>query len=203
VTLIQAFVRNLRTWLAMEREKAQGEEPRGRKYQCVSTGADCSVVAMKRGNGRGAKGAGHSRRDRRVNWKQEELTGFGGRRQPLSGDTSRISREAYVRFCERLGVKFPGPTRRRETGGCQKAPHRALPQLYRNRYLLAKTRHITAEGLFSRHNVPGLTCPHRVAADPARPQFLSLSVGGRAVGLLTAASAVAGSNPESRAERSI
>jgi hypothetical protein len=106
-------VRNLRTWLAMEREKAQGEEPRGRKYQCVSTGADCSVVAMKRGNGRGAKGAGHSRRDRRVNWKQEELTGFGGRRQPLSGGTSRISREAYVRFCERLGVKFPGPTRRK------------------------------------------------------------------------------------------
>jgi len=27
------------------------------------------------------------------------------------GGTSRISREAYVRFCERLGVKFPGPTR--------------------------------------------------------------------------------------------
>ena len=32
------------------------------------------------------------------------------------GGTSRISREAYVRFCERLGVKSPGPTRRRETG---------------------------------------------------------------------------------------
>ena len=27
------------------------------------------------------------------------------------GGTSRISREAYVRFCERLGVKFRGPTR--------------------------------------------------------------------------------------------
>ncbi len=37
--------------------------------------------------------------------------GFGGRRQPSVGGTSRISREAYVRFCERLGVKFPGPTR--------------------------------------------------------------------------------------------
>ena len=34
-----------------------------------------------------------------------------GRRQPSGGDTSRISREAYVRFCEGLGVKFPGPTR--------------------------------------------------------------------------------------------
>jgi hypothetical protein len=28
------------------------------------------------------------------------------------GGTSRISREAYVRLCERLGVKFPGATRR-------------------------------------------------------------------------------------------
>jgi hypothetical protein len=37
--------------------------------------------------------------------------GFGARRQPSMGGTSRISREAYVRFCERLGVKFPGPTR--------------------------------------------------------------------------------------------
>ena len=27
------------------------------------------------------------------------------------GGTSRISREAYVRFCERLGVQSPGPTR--------------------------------------------------------------------------------------------
>ena len=36
---------------------------------------------------------------------------FNGRRQPSRGGTSRISREAYVRFCERLGVKFPGPTR--------------------------------------------------------------------------------------------
>src|SRR6266436_7728290 len=39
--------------------------------------------------------------------------GFGGRRQPSLGGTSRISREAYVRFCEGLGVKFPGPTRPR------------------------------------------------------------------------------------------
>jgi hypothetical protein len=36
---------------------------------------------------------------------------FNGRRQPSCDGTSRISREAYVRFCERLGVKFPGPTR--------------------------------------------------------------------------------------------
>jgi plastocyanin len=27
------------------------------------------------------------------------------------GGTSRMNREVQVRFCERLGVKFPGPTR--------------------------------------------------------------------------------------------
>jgi hypothetical protein len=30
-----------------------------------------------------------------------------------SGDTSRVNRQVYARFCERLRVKFPGPTRRR------------------------------------------------------------------------------------------
>src|SRR5262245_10775469 len=34
-----------------------------------------------------------------------------GRRQTSCDDTSRMSREAQVRICERLGVKFPGPTR--------------------------------------------------------------------------------------------
>jgi hypothetical protein len=48
----------------------------------------------------------------RVNGKPEELDGLDGRRQLLVGGTSRISREAYVRICERLGVKFPGATRR-------------------------------------------------------------------------------------------
>src|SRR5262252_2343312 len=36
---------------------------------------------------------------------------FNGSRQPSRGGTSRINREVYVRFCERLGVKIPGPTR--------------------------------------------------------------------------------------------
>ena len=47
---------------------------------------------------------------------------FNGRRQPSCGGTSRISREAYVRFCEGLGVKFPGPTRRSfKSRGCMTA----------------------------------------------------------------------------------
>src|SRR5215472_9537371 len=74
-------------------------------------GADCSVVAEKRGNSRGAKGAGHRRRDRTVNRKRDEPTRLGGRRQPSLGGTSRMNREVHVRICERLGVKFPGATR--------------------------------------------------------------------------------------------
>ena len=34
---------------------------------------------------------------------------FNGRRQPSNDGTSRMTREYQVRFCERLGVKFPGP----------------------------------------------------------------------------------------------
>ena len=47
-----------------------------------------------------------------VNWQQEEPADFDGRRQLSKGGTSRMSREAQVRICERLGAKFPGPTRR-------------------------------------------------------------------------------------------
>jgi hypothetical protein len=35
----------------------------------------------------------------------------GGRQLSCDG-TSRMNREVHVRFCEGLGVKFPGPTRR-------------------------------------------------------------------------------------------
>ena len=45
------------------------------------SGADCSVVVMKRGNARGAKGAGHPRWET-ANWQQEELRILDGRRQP-------------------------------------------------------------------------------------------------------------------------
>jgi hypothetical protein len=76
------------------------------------TGADCPVVAVKRSNSRGAKRVGQPRWDRLVNRRREEPAGLNGRRQSSRGGTSRISREAYVRSCERLGVKFPEPTRR-------------------------------------------------------------------------------------------
>jgi len=46
---------------------------------------------------------------------------FNGRRQPSRGGTSRMTREYQVRFCERLGVKFPGPTRQNP-----RLPHRTI-----------------------------------------------------------------------------
>ena len=76
------------------------------------SGTDCLVVAWKRGNTRGAKGAGHSRHDRCVNRQREEPTGCGGRRQPSLDGTSRVTGDCHARICERLGVKLPGATRR-------------------------------------------------------------------------------------------
>jgi hypothetical protein len=49
----------------------------------------------------------------RVNGKPEEPDGRDGGQRPLMGGTSRVSREAQARICERLGVKLPGPTRPR------------------------------------------------------------------------------------------
>ena len=62
MTLIRAFVRNLRTYPAMRREKAQVAPTSRPKVPRRRLGADCSVVVGKRGNARGAKGAGHRHR---------------------------------------------------------------------------------------------------------------------------------------------
>jgi len=48
---------------------------------------------------------------------------INGRRQPSCGGTSRMTRACQIRFCERLGVQFPRPTRQNENpcrlGLCQ------------------------------------------------------------------------------------
>ena len=129
MTLIRAFVRNLRTGSVMIGEKAQVETtPTRPKVPMQRSGAHCFVVVEKQGNTSGAKGAGHPRRDG-GNGKPEELC-RDGRRQPSLGGTSRISREAYVRFCEGLWVQSPGPTRRWETGRRFGVSARAHPRLY-------------------------------------------------------------------------
>jgi len=45
---------------------------------------------------------------------------LNGRRQPSLGRTSRVNREVYARFCERLGAKLPGPTRQRQNREAEK-----------------------------------------------------------------------------------
>src|SRR6516162_5566961 len=73
-------------------------------------GADCFLLARKRGNARGAKGAGHPHR---TVWSTGNRTSRVVRPKAAAfvGGTSRVSRETHARICERLGVKFPGPTR--------------------------------------------------------------------------------------------
>ena len=46
-----------------------------------------------------------------VNRQREEPTGCDGERQLSMNGTSRVSREAQARICERLGVRLPGATR--------------------------------------------------------------------------------------------
>src|ERR1700691_130210 len=97
-----ALVRNVRTWPAMPREKAQALQTARPKVPMRRRGADCPVVVMKRGNARGAKGWVIA-----VGLGQPVIPGgaqrVSGRRQPSRGDTSRMNREVQVRICEGLG----------------------------------------------------------------------------------------------------
>ena len=70
-------------------------------------GAHCLVGARKRGNARGAKGAGHLRQDG-VNGQPEELLVLAEAGGLPRGGTSRMNREIHVRICGGLGVKSPG-----------------------------------------------------------------------------------------------
>ena len=109
-----ALVGNVRTYTAMLREKAQSVTTARPKVPMRRLGAHCLVVAMKRGNARGAKGVGHQRW---IGSAGVGSTGSGrnliinGRRQPSHGGTSRMMREYHVRICEGLGVQLPGSTR--------------------------------------------------------------------------------------------
>src|SRR6266436_8784562 len=90
-----ALVRNVRTWPAMPREKAQAAPTARPKVAMRWRGADCLVVVTKRGNARGAKGAGH----RHGIWSTDNGRSpmNYGRRQPSRGGTSRMNREVHVR----------------------------------------------------------------------------------------------------------
>jgi hypothetical protein len=85
--------------------KGTSGSPMRPKVPMRRPGADCSVVVMNRLNSRGAKGAGHPRRDRNGptgNRRSPLVSTEGGRLRWVA--RAVISREAYVRFCERPGV---------------------------------------------------------------------------------------------------
>jgi hypothetical protein len=88
------FRTELETLIGDAKGKRTSGDPTRPKVPMRRSGSDCPIVVVKWGNAHGAKGAGHSRRARWVNGKPEEPAGFGGRRQPSLGGTSRICREA-------------------------------------------------------------------------------------------------------------
>src|ERR1700724_994119 len=106
-----ALVWNVRTWPAMLREKAQAAPTARPKVLMRRRGADCPVVVRHRLSW--SEGGGSSP----LSLGQLAVPGgarrLSGRRQPSRGGTSRMMREYLVRICERLGVKFPGPTRQK------------------------------------------------------------------------------------------
>ncbi len=98
-------------------------------------GADCSVVAVKRGQSRGAKGAGHPRRDRTEstsNRKNSLISAEGGSLRWVA--RAVISRETYVRFCERPEVQLLGPTRRQVGNRCLYADCCTFPRRWELRH---------------------------------------------------------------------
>ena len=94
----------------MKREKAQAAPTVRPKVSMLRSGSDCSIVVMKRGNARGAKGVGYRHCLGSTGNGRNPMC--NGRRQPSRDGTSRMNREVHVRICEQLGVQFPGPTRR-------------------------------------------------------------------------------------------
>src|SRR5215813_10845275 len=75
-----------------------------------------------------------------VNRQREEPTGCDGERQLSMDGTSRVSREAQARICERLGVRLPGATR----------PRGATPRGYSPNQV--QQRHVATyiDGMFNR-----------------------------------------------------
>src|SRR6266542_2397933 len=75
--------------------------------------ATSDPTATKRSNLRGAKGTGHSRHGQLGQLATGGADWLWRRAAARKDGTSRVTGDSHARFCERLGVKFPGPTRRR------------------------------------------------------------------------------------------
>src|ERR1700694_795995 len=101
----------------MPREKAQAASTaRPKKVPMRRLGADCSAVVRKRGNARGAKGAGHRRElGSTGSYREEpECSVEGGSLQAACDGTNGTRRECQLRIGEGLGVNHPEPTRHEE-----------------------------------------------------------------------------------------
>lgn len=109
----------MRTWREMLSEKVQVDKPASLKVAMLTSGMDCSVVALKRGNARGARGAGRPLDDplNVANRTRDEPWSCRGRRQPSVGGTSRMTGDRLVRICESSRVKFLRSTRQLDRRG--------------------------------------------------------------------------------------
>ena len=92
------FRTELETLVGHAKGKGTSGGPARLKVPMGQSGADRPIVVTKRGNARGAKGVGHSRRCW-VNGRPEEPSLFAGRRQPCLSGTSRMSGDAHIRMC--------------------------------------------------------------------------------------------------------
>src|ERR1039457_3022287 len=119
----QASERDVRTWRQMISEKVQVATTMRPKVAMLTSGMDRSVVAMQRGNARGARRAGHPLYDPFIvaNRQRDEPLGCSGGRQPSSGGTSRMTGDRLVRICEGSRVKFLRSTRQSKTGRLPRA----------------------------------------------------------------------------------
>src|SRR6266480_604958 len=111
---------------------AKGKGGSGSKREAESTDAPGRGGLLRSGDEAGVMPA--ERRERAIAiWLGSTGNGknpmFNGRRQPSSAGTSRMTRERQVRFCEGLGVKFPGPTRQNAKYSSRVDVFRFAPEL--------------------------------------------------------------------------
>ena len=99
-----------------------------------------------------------------------------GRRQPSGGGTSRMTRECQVRICERLGVKFPGPTRRSgHKGPLISESGQKLSYFFRAPLRFTRRRRLRERAADALHCADGNAKP-RGCARPRWPRLASLLI---------------------------
>ena len=110
------FRTELETLVGHAKGKGTSGGPARLKVPMGQSGADRPIVVTRRGNARGAKGVGHSRC--LLGQRETGGTQLFHRKAPAFVEWHEPDEaKSHVRICERLGVKFPGPTRQRGAYG--------------------------------------------------------------------------------------